>query len=124
MEYRLKRAKEAMPNVECINFKDRSIYDQVREKLPYGAPSLIHLAVPAHYCSLSVLCLLQRLVKATSSHSPNLCNISDVVKYSCCNIAQPNSTLLWLCAGPDVGIECVGMHYMECVSLISAGTVR
>ncbi len=27
-----------MPNIECINFKDRSIYDQVREKLPYGAP--------------------------------------------------------------------------------------
>ncbi len=26
-----------MPNIECINFKDRSIYDQVREKLPYGA---------------------------------------------------------------------------------------
>jgi len=37
VEYRLKRAKEAMPNIECINFKDRSIYDQVREKLPYGA---------------------------------------------------------------------------------------
>ena len=38
VEYRLKRAKEAMPNIECINFKDRPIYDQVREKLPYGAP--------------------------------------------------------------------------------------
>ena len=43
MEYRLKRAKEAMPNIECINFKERPIYDQVREKLPHGAPPLIHL---------------------------------------------------------------------------------
>lgn len=36
VEYRLKRARDAMPNIETIDFSKRSAEEQIREKLPYG----------------------------------------------------------------------------------------
>ena len=37
MEYRLKHAKEKMPDIECIDFSKRSAEEQIKEKVPYGA---------------------------------------------------------------------------------------
>lgn len=36
MEYRLKRAREAMPKIETIDFSKRPAEAQIREKLPHG----------------------------------------------------------------------------------------
>ena len=57
-----------MPNIECINFKDRPIYDQVRDKLPHGAPPLVSLGRALFAASAGVCTGLES--HATTASAP------------------------------------------------------